>query len=159
MAISLINHESRIKVLENRADQNFSDTGWINCNPTNLLTQSEYGRQIFRYRVLNGVAYLQIGCKFTTSEYNAHLGTLPNWKYGEAIFDIQGFGDRGAVGEGRSVRVDSSGKMYYNVKMMSQWACVIESVTSYPLTIYYIVRYNIYKLVRFLSHLNTKIWR
>ena len=156
MAISLKNHEDRIIELENRATQNLSDTGWINCNPTSLLTVSKYGRQIFRYRVLNGVVYLHIGCKIETNEYNAHLGTLPNWKYGEAVFDIQGFGDRGAVAEGRSVRVDSSGKMYYNIEQMSQWAYVAESVASYPLTIYYIVRYNIYKLMRFLSHLNTK---
>lgn len=42
-----------------------------------------------------------------------------------------------------------------NANRMLELAYFIPAI----LTIYYIVRYNIYKLVLFLSHLNTKIWR
>lgn len=156
MAISLNNHESRIKTLEGKIGAGFSDTGWINAVNKNMESY-----QIFtllqRYRVVNNILYIQIRGRVKGSVNNTVACQLPQWKYGSIDVASIGIGDKGGVFEGNFVSIDASGNVKLrNPGYWNQWVIFAGGFVSYPLTIYYIVRYNIYKLVQFLSHLNTK---
>ena len=152
MAISLNNHEYRIKTLEGKIGAEFSDTGWINGTMYYLNNYNQLQRAC-RYRCLNSVLYFEIRGYVPTSSTSTVIANLPNWKYGEKIIATTGHGNNAGSAEGNAVKIDSSGNIR-NLMAFNQ-APIYYGLMS-ALTIYYIVRYNIYKLVRFLSHPNTK---
>lgn len=121
MAISLNNHETRIKTLEDKIGTGMSDTGWINGTRTSSFTTQHNDDNpvcrlnVFRYRVMNGVVFLDVtGVVRTTQNGSSwvHMGTLPNWSYGELWFAPNGQGTENGSFEGKAIRVDSSGKVY-----------------------------------------------
>ena len=155
MAISLKNHEDRITALEGKIGTNLSDTGWINGTFQSFVVGDIFFNQkILRYKVMNSIIFMEIGCKINSTGNKKLVGNLPNWKYGTVYFSTSGSGDNGGGLEAKSLYVDNSGNLYCNC--VNQYNCIMRGTSVFPLTIYYIVRYNIYRLVLFLSHLNIK---
>ncbi len=153
MAISLKNHEDRIVALENNQAVSSGDTLWQPC--TEIKIKAFDGLSPWaRYRIKNGVLYVE-----STGRLEDGYGILfriPNWKYGAfEFYSAAGYGDKNGNYECKKFAIDESGYIKIPSVFGSQWP-VLQGLMVTPLTIYYIVRYNIYKLVMFLSHLDTK---
>lgn len=135
MAISLNNHETRIKTLEDKIGTGMSDTGWINgtlSSIANYKNQYNPQSQFLKYRILNGVAYLQMSCYVHSTSTNAHIGTLPNWTYGTCYFIWSGCGDRGGTAEGNSILVEPDGKVKSTITGIGEYQFMFTGTSCCP---------------------------
>ena len=151
MAISLNDHENRIKVLENKltspkCDIKLCHSGFKTSVDITIPSISQYPNAYVSLICDNGSTSTVSGARYSEKTMNVSvLKSMLNYYFG--ITDPAGNGDEvefGCISDTvirarRSSGNDRPYKLY--------WV---------NLTIYYIVRYNIYKLVQFLSHLNTK---
>lgn len=149
MSISLNNINSEVVRAHRRIDElagkingsSFSDTGWINGSRSSRFPSSGSGSRLnplvnfFRYRVKNGVMYIQISGvgKATNSDAPVRytLGTFPNWTYGEIWFSPDGVGDQGGAWEGLICKVDSSGNVI-DMSIGAQWRVFPGTVVACP---------------------------
>lgn len=129
MAISLNNHETRIKNLETKIGTGLSDTGWRNgTRSSTFTTQHDKDAPVvrtgaFRYRVINGIVFLDVTGVVRSAQSGsswANLGTLPNWTYGTLYFAPNGQGTENGSYEGKCIMVNSSG-VVYDYSRGSQW--------------------------------------
>lgn len=149
MAISLNDHESRIKSLESRhrAELLFysgSESSGPGYGETFTLADKLKNYSLIIIEILTSDGYFHsifYGPQFISSTGNHRYNCTPNWDNYDLIVDLYPSID------GLSIRINDTGVSTSRFKGI-HWI--------YGLTIYYIVRYNIYKLVKFLSHLNTK---
>ena len=139
MAISLKNHDDRIKALESKGGgmiKSFS-TG----NPGYVIFDNGFSIQFGNTNLVRS----NITCKFAKTFNSILSGSwFVNCKNGQAQWEctIKTINLSNSQFVINNSDHAFSGRVYWHVLG--------------TLTIYYIVRYNIYKLVRFLSHLNTK---
>lgn len=157
MAISLNDHERRIVELENKQSKIFKRvtlfSGEVYPDHIVQLNQSMLNFDIIRFifRGTDGISSV-IPNQFTLDVYTDEIQDT-NIRSVSVTGDLSScaiihFNDRDSY---TSCQAVSGGSPYGEAWYLNKVVGI--------LTIYYIVRYNIYKLVQFLSHLNTKIWR
>lgn len=139
MSISLKNIDDRVRALESKINTGkFTDTGWINGSIIGGLIGSgtmATNSPLLRYRVLNGVVYLEISGVLRTNRIDNKIATMPGWKYGTCYFGTGGYGDRGGAGEGKSVRIESNGTLYNNTPNGGQYQCIGRGVYCCPINL------------------------
>ena len=151
MAISLNNHESRIKVLEGKiispkCDIKLCHSGYNVSVDVTIPSITKYPNAFITVICDNGGRHTSSGTRYSEKTMNVSvLKSMLNYYFG--ITDPAANGDEVEFSciSDTVIRVRQSAGN--DVPYKVYWT---------NLTIYYIVRYNIYKLVRFLSHLNTK---